>query len=68
MSVVQYLKRKYGFSSNATVPSEFIAEELQLELKQVKEIVRRYLHKKTFPGEIQFRDFCSICQQQIESA
>ena len=50
MSINQYLKRKYGFSSKAKVPTSFLLEELQVTLDEVKQIVKVYLKRKSFPA------------------
>lgn len=65
MSTAEYLKRKYRFDADATVPIEFLAEETHLTLQELKPIIRRHMNKKHCPGNIRFDAFTKICTDLI---
>ena len=66
MPVQQYLKKKYGMHPGSTIPTEFLEEELHLNLNEVKQVVKQILERKTYPTMIAFSLFCMICSTYLD--
>ena len=55
MTIKQYLQNKYGFEDNATIPKEFLSEEL-LDLKPPR-----------IRSPLKFGRFCDLIEERLNS-
>jgi len=56
MTIKQYLTKKYGFTNDAIVPKEFLAEEL-LDLKPPR-----------CRAPLKFGKFCDLIEERLNNA
>ncbi len=66
MTIPQYLKQKYKMFPNAQVPTEFIQEELHISIKEVRQMVREFLKRRSCPTNIKFEEFVNIVEVGLQ--
>ena len=66
METSEYLHKKYGFTGNTKIPTEFLGEELLLPAAKAGRIAAQARGQKCIPQMLRFDEFCKIVESELD--